>query len=104
MSLPSVDSLFIEAVAAGLQGRRVRWEPLPPETWKALFPLAQSQKLLPLPAEYEVDSPTARQDVRSFLEALRKLEILQRKEKTGEKTGNGPGPFPVFSPLTGQGL
>lgn len=62
MSLPSVDSLFIEAVAAGLQGRRVRWEPLPPETWKALFPLAQSQKLLPLLVDAVCQCPNALED------------------------------------------
>ena len=45
--------------------------------WQRL-PEADSEEALTeaLLAEYEVDRSTARQDVRSFLEALRKLEIL----------------------------
>ena len=44
----ALEALFIDAVSAGIHGRRVQWEPLSPELWPELFRLAEEQKLLPL--------------------------------------------------------
>ena len=48
MGQTSLESLFLDAVSSAIHGRRVRWEPLSPEFWQALFKLAEQQKLLPL--------------------------------------------------------
>ena len=40
----STESLFLEAISAGIHGERVRWDPLPPEQWGTLFHLAEMQK------------------------------------------------------------
>ncbi len=52
-----LEARFLEAVAAGIRGRRVCWEPLPPEDWSALFRLAESQKLLPLLTDAVCECP-----------------------------------------------
>lgn len=48
MTQTSMSALFLEAVSAGIHGRRVQWEPLPQDVLSALFRLAETQKLLPL--------------------------------------------------------
>ncbi len=48
VSTQGVNALFLEAVARGIRGERVQWEAFSPETWEALFRLAQAQKLLPI--------------------------------------------------------
>lgn len=56
------NALFLEAIRAGIHGERAQWEPLEPGLWRALFPLAESQKLLPLLTDALCACPNAGTD------------------------------------------
>ena len=60
----STESLFLEAISAGIRGERVRWAPLPPEQWTSLFQLAETQKLLPILTDAVFECPNAETDLR----------------------------------------
>lgn len=58
----STESLFLEAISAGIRGKRVHWAPLPPEQWTALFRLAETQKLLAILTDAVFECPNADSD------------------------------------------
>ena len=80
--LASTESLFLEAIAAGIRGEHVHWEPLPPAQWSALFQLAETQKLLPILTDAVCECPNAGTDSRfpAYRSAARAQVMLQTQK------------------------
>lgn len=80
--LASTESLFLEAIAAGIRGEHVHWEPLPPAQWNALFQLAETQKLLPILTDAVCECPNAGTDSRfpAYRSAARAQVMLQTQK------------------------
>ncbi len=79
---PSTESLFLEAVSAGIRGAHVHWEPLPPAQWSGLFQLAETQKLLPILTDAVCECPNAGTDPRfpAYRSAARSQVMLQTQK------------------------
>ena len=80
--IASTESLFLEAIAAGIRGEHVHWEPLPPAQWSALFQLAETQKLLPILTDAVCECPNAGTDPRfpAYRSAARAQVMLQTQK------------------------
>lgn len=82
MSDADEKELFVEAVSASIQGKRVQWEALSTERWLKLFRLAEAQKLLPLLAEAVWDCPAG--DAEALLAAGKrtaKRQVMLQSQK-----------------------
>ena len=94
----SVEALFLEAVSAGIHGKRVAWTALPPERWLALCRLAEAQKLLPILIDAACDCADAATDqVYSSFQRAARLQVAEQARKDAAF-------FPIYAALTRAGI
>lgn len=92
------EKLFLEALCAAIHGRRLRWGPIPPADWDALFRLAGTQKLLPMLVDALCDCANAGTDPRfPAYRIAAKQQVLQQTRKDSAF-------FPIYARLRAAGL
>lgn len=94
----STESLFLEAISAGIHGERVRWNPLPPEQWGTLFHLAEMQKLLPILTDAVCACPNAVTDPHfsAYRSAAMRQVLLQTQKDAAF--------LPIYQQLRNAGI